>query len=136
MSRYIAVYGTLMRGFGAHRMMKDCTFVGVGTMKGTLYYSGFPYFISNSHEGNDCVCELYELPPSGTQELRGTLSRLDSYEGVPSHYTRELIGVSCNGIEYTAWVYEPNADSHKSIIDRCPVITSNCYRTHVGNRHV
>jgi gamma-glutamylcyclotransferase (GGCT)/AIG2-like uncharacterized protein YtfP len=130
---HIAVYGTLMRGFGANSKLNECEFVSVGTIKGTLYYAGFPYFLSDPVDGNDCVCEVYKLPDD-PQVRETVLNRLDSYEGVPHHYTRETIDANVAFGKVPCYVYEPV--DKQSVINRCPVIESNCYRTRVANRNV
>ena len=56
----IAVYGTLKMGFGNHRLIQNCRYLGEDTLKNFDMYSlgGFPGVI---HGKGEIKVEVYEL---------------------------------------------------------------------------
>lgn len=101
----VAVYGTLKRGNGNHRLLSDSEFIGTGCTRkeyGLKSMGGFPSIIA----GNDRVrVEVYLVNPKA-------MSRLDQLEGYPSFYNREQVTITLeNGKELQAWMYfvaQPN----------------------------
>lgn len=96
----VFVYGTLMRGYHNHELLKSSDFVGYGTtfeehlMLQNSPHS-IPYVISNKDERlnknlRNFLChihgEVYSVDES-------TLKMLDRLEGTPTYYFRETLGV-------------------------------------------
>lgn len=84
----VAVYGTLKRGYGNHRLLESSTLVDTDVVNDyDLTFSGsigtFP--VAMPGEGRVHV-EIYDI---GDDE--STLRRLDSLEGVPWMYKRETV---------------------------------------------
>lgn len=78
MIKSIFVYGTLKKKYHNNRLLGNSTFVGEGTVKGTLHVTGLPYL----RPGNTHVHgEIYEVNEQ-------TLGTLDSLEGHPNWYKR------------------------------------------------
>jgi gamma-glutamylcyclotransferase (GGCT)/AIG2-like uncharacterized protein YtfP len=81
---YALAYGTLMRAYGNHRILSSTSeFIGEAVTIPdcyTMLTGGFPYVLKNgiSHVKG----ELYLIKDEETSR------RLDSLEGVPSHYVR------------------------------------------------
>jgi len=97
---FVAVYGSLKKGFGNHRLLSDSTLIGRGSTDTTydmISLGGFPGLV----EGNNHIqVEVYEV----TEDK--LLHSLDRLEGYPSFYNRELIDISLdNGSKCTAWIY-------------------------------
>lgn len=88
----IFVYGTLMRGFSNHRLMKNCKFVGIARTveKYGLFVADFP-FVTDKVKSNHIHGELYEILDSAT------LENLDELEGHPDWYERKPISVNLEG---------------------------------------
>jgi gamma-glutamylcyclotransferase (GGCT)/AIG2-like uncharacterized protein YtfP len=91
----VAVYGSLRKGFGNHRLVEDSTYLGTDyTYPEFTMYSmgGFPYVM---HEGNtSMVVELYDVDDN-------VMARLDRLEGYPTFYDRKQIPTS----QGDAWIY-------------------------------
>lgn len=92
--RFIFVYGTLKRGFGNHRLLNGCDFVGEAKTKAgeftMIALGGFPGMIETPKgerpEGT-VSGEIYEVTDS--EDLR----RLDGLEGHPDWYRRTQVTV-------------------------------------------
>ncbi len=97
---YIAAYGTIKRGFGNNRVIynADKAFVGAGITKEkyAMYSSGIPFVIKEPK--TPIVVDVFEVEASN-------LPRIDSLEGHPNWYRRELIPVLVNGKELQCWLY-------------------------------
>lgn len=81
MTYTVFVYGSLMRDFGNHRLLKDSVFIGEAHMQGLELYSlgGFPGAV----DGDGSIYgEMYEVDEP-------TLARLDMLEGHPTFYERQ-----------------------------------------------
>jgi gamma-glutamylcyclotransferase (GGCT)/AIG2-like uncharacterized protein YtfP len=79
------VYGTLMAGENAHRMLGDARFLGTGQTAPayTLYQLGsYPALVEGGHSA--VYGELFAVDEA-------TLAQLDVYEGVPELYVRAAI---------------------------------------------
>ncbi|UOF79326.1 gamma-glutamyl cyclotransferase [Caudoviricetes sp.] len=102
----IAVYGSLKKGFGNHRLLKSSEFLGTGET--------FPVFkmISLTNypgllDGEDSIeVEVYEVDDA-------TFRALDLLEGYPSFYNRVLTIVTLeNEQTVPAWIYKLNTDNN------------------------
>lgn len=92
----VAVYGTLREGQGNHRLLsKHAPALSTERVKGYVMYSagGFPVIYKDPNRF--ITVELYEVDE---ETLTGPL---DSLEGHPSWYRRELVDI--NGTQ--AWIY-------------------------------
>lgn len=100
----VAVYGTLKRGFGNHRVLQDAggEFVAIArsVTPFPLVVSGLPYLLDRPGEGYQVEVELYRV-----STLEG-LRRLDRLEGHPDFYRRRVEAFKQeDGTAVDAWVY-------------------------------
>ena len=97
----VAVYGTLKKGHGNHRLLSKSKFVGAGTtsMAYPMIQSGIPYVIDEAGKGNRITVEVYRVTAA---ELRS----LDALEGHPEWYVRRQKSVQlATGGTVSAWIY-------------------------------
>lgn len=96
----VAVYGTLKKGYGNHRLLVTAQPIGVGTVEGfRLYSSGIPFLVEDKSSEYDVHVECYEV---NVQQLRS----LDLLEGHPDFYERKLVDVRTDtGEMQTMWIY-------------------------------
>ena len=97
----VAVYGTLKKGHGNHRLLKDSYCLGEGFTSEPypLVVDGLPYVIDRAGKGKRVCVEIYRVHLD-------TLARLDSLEGHPDWYQRKQIQVQLyKGGTVSAWVY-------------------------------
>jgi len=100
----VFVYGTLKQGYGNHYVMQEAggKFIGKAMTLDDFYImggGGIPYVIeSDDKEKSSAICgELYKVK---------NFEPLDTLEGHPSFYRRELIeAVKENGEIVDAWMY-------------------------------
>ena len=89
----VAVYGTLKKGFGNHRLLAQSRFVGEALTEPNftlLHLGGFPGIVRS---GDTAVsCEVYEVDDI-------TLARLDRLEGHPTFYERQPLTVAIDGVD-------------------------------------
>jgi len=105
MPELVAVYGSLRKGLGNHRVLGDSECVGKGLVTGFGMYSlgGYPA-LTTLAERTDVVVEVYEADED-------TMVRLDRLEGYPTFYDRKKVAVHLDageaGVEAytTAWIY-------------------------------
>lgn len=105
----VAVYGTLKRGFGNHRLLEKSAFLKESKLKGTMYSLG-PFPALSLHGNTDVHVEMYEIDEP-------TLQSLDRLEGHPSFYQRQK--VHAGGLD--AWVYTMDHDQELS---NMPIVKS------------
>ena len=97
----VAVYGTLKKGRGNHRLLANSYCLGEGFTSSPypLVIDDLPYVIDREGSGWRVHVETYRV----TDE---TLARLDSLEGHPDWYQRKQIQVQLyKGGTVSAWVY-------------------------------
>lgn len=103
----VFVYGTLKKGYGNHRLLKDAAFAGraVTNDRYAMLDAGFPVLMKAGGERRNVVGELYKVD-------QATLERLDRLESKGRMYDRVAIQVkkipaADNEIPYTytAWAY-------------------------------
>lgn len=103
---HIVVYGTLMVGQRAHKLMVACELEGTVTVPGAMYdLVGFPAVKlggSSTFRG-----ELYKLPDDPLRQSL-TVQHLDGYENCPSLYARRVADVEHGGRKLKAFIYEFN----------------------------
>jgi len=108
-NQLVAVYGTLKKGFGNHRLLKRADFIGEGVTKDLyrLCVSGLPFLIDGiSEEGNNIEVEVYMCNPF-------EMMSLDALEGHPVFYERKMTPiVLSDGETYDAWVYFVKDNAH------------------------
>lgn len=108
---YIAAYGTIKLRFGNNRVVqgKGNSFVGHGITKHkyAMYKSGIPFL--TKEEKTPIVVEVFKV-------ANENLYRVDSLEGHPNFYRRELVPVLIDGKELDCWIYFiVNEDRVKSL---------------------
>lgn len=97
----VAVYGTLKKGHGNHRLLTNSYCLGEGFTSEPypLVIDGLPYVIDRAGKGKRVCVEIYRVDSA-------TLARLDSLEGHPEWYQRKQIQVQLyKGGTVSAWVY-------------------------------
>lgn len=89
---HIFVYGTLMRGFSNHHLMKSSTFIGTAATKEkyALFVADFP-FVTEKLQTSPIQGEVYEVADEET------LKRLDDLEEHPTWYRRKPVKVVMEG---------------------------------------
>ena len=104
----VAVYGTLRRGYGNHRLLASSKYLGPAKTKGTMYSLG-PFPAISLHGNTDVQLELYEVD-------QPTLQSLDHLEGHPRFYQRQKTNTSAG----PAWIYTMDHDeqlsSHRVVV--------------------
>ncbi len=97
---YVAAYGTLKEGHGNNVLMRlpGNKYIGRGITKEkySMYSSGIPFVIKKPKVV--IVVDVYQVAIQN-------LPRLDSLEGHPHWYRRELVTTIVNGKEYESWLY-------------------------------
>ena len=93
----VFVYGTLLQGYGNHRLMPGARFLGHGMTKGVMYNLGnFPAVVQAD---GSVYGEVYAVDDS-------ILETLDHLEGHPQWYYRELVDIKTDdGNILQAWIY-------------------------------
>ena len=110
------VYGTLKRGYGNHRLLRDAAFLGQAatTDKFMLVDCGFPYMFRPKFNLLPQKRVLGEVFETFNPEI---VKDLDSLEGVEyGHYSREVIEVEEFGEVQTYIACSPSA------LPPCPVV--------------
>ena len=105
----VAVYGTLKRNQGNHRVisrMHDATYVGTSKTKDkfTMYDGGFPMVVEG--DTSQITVEVYNVP-----ELDG----LDYLEGHPVFFRRERVEIE-DLHDSLAWMYIYQGDPTTDVI--------------------
>lgn len=96
----VFVYGTLMAGGNNNYLLENADFVGYAQTieKFLMTATTFP-FVSRARKQSVVSGEVYAVDDE-------TKTLLDSLEGHPGWYKRELVGVVLeNGREVRAWIY-------------------------------
>lgn len=100
----VAVYGTLKRGFGNHRLIdgQGGEFIGETTLKGfEMFSAGYFPVVYPSSEQDTITIQVFDV-----DDIRP----LDSLEGHPTWYKRQEVDT-----EYgKAWLYVMQDESYKS----------------------
>lgn len=91
----VFVYGTLLKGFGNHRLMSTSKYLGNATLEGFDMFSLGAFPVISPGKGRIAV-ELYEVD-------EGVMSSLDRLEGYPTFYNRMKVDIP--GQEDQAWIY-------------------------------
>lgn len=118
----VAVYGSLLSGFGNHCLLKGSDMKGAAVIEGFEMYSlgGFPCIVPDDDKGRIEV-EVYDVDDT-------TMSRLDMLEGYPSFYDRKQVTVNTGKGDEKAWVYYmhevPSFSGHR----HAPRIESGSWR--------
>lgn len=96
MSHTVFVYGSLRRGMGNHRFLRDSQFVGTTVIEDMFRMISLGVFPGLIREGDprQIVGEVYQV----TDQV---FSSLDSLEGHPRFYKREQVDTPIG----EAWVY-------------------------------
>ena len=126
----IAVYGTLKKHRGNHRLLQGVPFIGKGKTvnKFTMLAHGIPYVLKNLPKVQISV-EVYDVSPED-------LVNLDSLEGHPRWYRREPTDiklednslVSAELYFYTPYESVTDEDELKKVMEK-----SNYYLKEVTN---
>lgn len=125
MQHNVAVYGSLRKGLGNHRLLEHVQDheKGVTCTPYDMYsLGGFPAIVHGGIKG--VVVEVYRVD-------QHTMDRLDGLEGYPSFYDREEVEVVLeSGEEVTAWIYYMHTAPNDHIV------TGNDWKVHVDNRYI
>ncbi len=111
----VFVYGSLMQGFGNHRLLAKSLDLGFAVTVDHDYamldLGAFPGVIEGDAElCNAAICgEVYFVDEP-------TLARLDRLEGHPTYYRRELRPINQGGERRIAWIYLYQAGSGGRVI--------------------
>lgn len=108
-TQFVAVYGTLKRGFGNHRLLAvdGAEFVDTGKTaeRYPLLVNGLPYLHKVPGVGHNVRVEVYSVDDP-------TMATLDRLEGHPNFYCREQIDIiTDSGETIQAWIYFINRKS-------------------------
>lgn len=107
---YLAVYGTLKKGFSNHRLIQNCKFIGeYETLPIFTMYSLGPYPAVVHHGNTSITVEIYKI------ESEEIAKKLDRLEGYPHLYTKEIISTEVGDLI----IYLFNQSTHD-----CKIITS------------
>lgn len=101
MSKLVAAYGTLRKGFGNNRAyLSNQKHLGTGKTveKFKMYASGIPFVVKDEKEDN-IVVDVYEV------EDGRPMNSVDALEGHPRWYKREEIDIDLKGKIIKAWLY-------------------------------
>ena len=98
------VYGTLKRGLGNHRVMRDAGGEFIATVRTEdplpLVIDRLPYLLDLPGRGHRVEGELYRV------ESAEGWAHLDRLEGHPNFYRRSVIAVVAeSGERHSAWAY-------------------------------
>lgn len=98
----VAVYGSLRKTLGNHRLLEDAQFIGTDRISGFRMYSygAFPYIRPSDQTDYTILIEVYDV----TDE---EFARLDRLEGYPSFYNRKQVPTQFGD----AWIYFIDEDS-------------------------
>jgi len=120
----IFVYGTLMSGFGLHRLLANRSeHIGNGTVAARLLdLNSYPAAVRDAH--GTVVGEVYRL---GDRDL---LRALDSAEG-PQYHRQEVAVRMADGREVTTFIYW-----YVGPLDRGVPIPGGDYRAHAPARSI
>jgi len=102
----VAVYGTLKKGYGNHRLLADSEFIGKAKTEYTypLLVNGLPYLYDEMGVGEQVRLEVYDVDDK-------TFADLDSLEGHPTFYERRKTWVQMDDWSKTeCWVYFINQE--------------------------
>lgn len=117
----VAVYGTLRKNNGNHRLLRESRYCGTETLNlsATLYTLGpFPALVFNDDNESPITVEIYEVN-------KPTLNSLDRLEGYPSFYNRKQIETSVG----PAWIYYQTEEYHED-----QVIASGDWMEYIDNQ--
>lgn len=99
-SHYVAVYGTLKRGYSNHRLLVRARFLGTDHLRSIVLFDLGPYPGARKGPSQGVLVEVYEVGNAG-------LARLDALEGYNAEmpesglYTRQRLATRYGW----AWVY-------------------------------
>ena len=112
----VAVYGSLRKGLGNHRVMEiakgELVDAGYTSKNCNLYDLGaFPSVsLAHSSANKPVRVEVYQVPEDGVT------GPLDGLEGYPHFYNRTVINVDLdNGEVVQAWLYHIDAEKSKLV---------------------
>lgn len=100
----IAVYGTLRRGMGNHRFLRDAEYLGIGdtVSRFRLCVNGLPYLLRGAGLGEFVELEVYRVDQK-------TFREVDRLEGHPHFYRRMKLPVIMRDNEQeprvVPWIY-------------------------------
>jgi len=102
----VAVYGTLRKGHGNHRLLESSEFLGEEKLPGhgMVSLGGFPAVYTSENDKKSVVVEVFKVDGESTKK------RLDMLEGYPSFYDRKLVKTSHGD----AWMYVIESYNEKS----------------------
>lgn len=99
--QYVAVYGTLRKGFHNNRLLEGARLIdtGVSEFWGTMFSAGGFPILSCVEPTSKIVVEIWEILDDDM------FYHLDCLEGYPGWYDRDIKTFSINGEPIQAWIY-------------------------------
>lgn len=96
----VLVYGSLMKSYWNHPLIKNQKYIGIGTLEGYEMYHvhSFPGIIKSKNNQEYIFGEVYEV----TDDV---LKKLDRLESEGEMYIRRQEKITVNGEEIEAYVY-------------------------------
>lgn len=111
----LAVYGTLRKGYGNHRLLNGARFIRDQWLAGFIMCgTSIPFVFSSRLPGQEIKIEIYEVDQK-------TLERIDRLEGHPNWYRREMVETDVG----RAWIYLVQEDG----VRHMPIIKSGDWET-------
>jgi len=137
-TNYVAVYGTLKKGFGNNYLLNRAEFIGEGktTLKYKMWGDAIPY-INNGVDnvnGHQITVEVYKVSDN-------TLRQLDTLENHPKWYERKETLVALDNEpdfnDFTAWVYfnDQKKPKDKEYISEFKQVKRSYYGSGYGLRY-
>jgi len=102
MSKRMAVYGTLKKGFGNHHFMRNSTFVGTTRIEGFDMYSVTGYFPGIIRGSGSIEAEVYDVPAEDVPNI-DSLEAYRAYSPETSMYLRETVASEFGNVAIYVW---------------------------------
>ncbi|CCE60782.1 gamma-glutamyl cyclotransferase [Pseudomonas phage tf] len=129
--RRVAVYGTLLSGFGNNRRLNGARLIdgAQSCFWGTMFSAGGFPILSLVEPNSIITCEIWEIPEGEKGEA--IMDSLDALEGYPGWYDRKIKTFVIRGEKIEAWIYYQNIDGNA-----LHEVQSGCWRTFVEENKV
>lgn len=117
-SHLVAVYGTLKKGHGNHRLLEHSELVAEEAITSAPafrlygYKRAYPFVQRMNDGGQQISCQVYRVDDN-------TLKSLDYLEGHPNFYKREMVSFDDNSYEAELYLFQGDLpeDIRKDTLD-------------------